>query len=149
MERRLRRIPDEFNFFGLLPALSVLPRRLGARLIRYQGRYLQSSLGEHAELIRRHLALCGFDNPGQKTQAFFEVLAGEDLDAFYFKRRRPSNIDQYLVSMAIDVVSPRNGRCPYRFASFGPITNWVRIVLNPCSRRTSRYSIASSVVSLK
>jgi lauroyl/myristoyl acyltransferase len=95
MEKRLRRLPDQLYFFGLLPALSLLPASLGARLIRRQGHYLRRSLRDHAESINRNLASCGFDHPEQIVRAFFEIMAAEDLDAFYFRDWRQSSIDRY------------------------------------------------------
>jgi len=95
VEKRLQRLPDQVYFFGLLPAFSLLPRKIACRLIRRQGRQIQSFLRDHDQSIRSNLASCGFQAPEEMARAFFEVLASEDLDAYYFRRWNRSNIDRY------------------------------------------------------
>ena len=104
MEKRLRTLPDHVYFSGLLPAFSVLPPRIAYSLIRWQGRHIQSFLRGHDQLIRSNLAACGFDAPEAIARAFFEVLASEDLDAYYFKSWSRSNIDRYFDFEGLDIL---------------------------------------------
>jgi len=95
VEKRLQRLPDRVYFLGLLPALSLLPRKIACRLIRRQGRQIQSFLRKHDQSIQSNLASSGFEAPEAIARAFFEVLASEDLDAYYFKHWNRANIDRY------------------------------------------------------
>ena len=56
MEKRLKRLPEEFYFFGLLPFLSRLPLSSGYRLAAVWGRRLFRSENGIRETICRNVA---------------------------------------------------------------------------------------------
>ena len=55
MERRFRRLPDRFYFFGLLAVLAALPRRAAYSLARKLGRSLEKKHPETREAILENL----------------------------------------------------------------------------------------------
>lgn len=96
MTNRYKKVSDWIYFFGVLPALAALPRNWGYSLIRKQGRHLHDVQNFHREEIARNLNLVL--NNGRVatiTRRTFEILASEDLDAFYFPFWNKQNIDRY------------------------------------------------------
>lgn len=99
MERRLKRLPGEFYFFGLLPFLARLPYSLGYRLAAAMGRRLFRSEVGTREIIERNVKWLheGRNWPSPETIAcsVFENLFCEDLDSFHYRSWNPQNLDNF------------------------------------------------------
>ena len=99
MERRFRRLPDRFYFFGLLPALAALPRQAAYSLARKVGRSLQRKHPETRKAILENLSMLSLQETARDlrplVQDCFEYLACEDLDAYYYPFWTRRNLDSY------------------------------------------------------
>lgn len=89
MEKRLRRFPDGFYFFTLLPLLSQLPISVAYRLAGRWGRRLFRSEDDTREIICRNVANLQngrkWPSPESIAQSTFENLIYEDLDTYYYQ----------------------------------------------------------------
>ncbi len=99
MERRFRHLPDRLYFFGLLAGLAALPRRPAYRLARRLGRRLERIHPQTREAILGNLRLMPGDeaalDPGSVVQSYFEHVACEDLDAYYYPFWNLRNLGAY------------------------------------------------------
>ncbi len=94
----MRRLPDRFYFFGLLPALAALPRGLSYWLARRLGWALEK---KHPQT--RNVILKNFGALAEARRAAlpalvrncFEHLACEDLDTYYYPFWSPKNLAAY------------------------------------------------------
>ncbi len=99
VEKRLRRLPDQFYFFGLLVALAALPRRTAYRLARNLGQSLERRHPANRHAILNSLrALSPEATPGRLSlmaRSCFEHIACEDLDSYYYPFWSGRNLDGY------------------------------------------------------
>ncbi|MFQ5741072.1 MAG: lysophospholipid acyltransferase family protein [Acidobacteriota bacterium] len=118
MEDRFRRLPDRFYFSGLLPALSLLPRRQGYFMARMLGRHFSRTHPIARERIVRSLCQAigskppGFENCEVIARDFFENLSCEDLDAFYYPFWKEGNLHDYFAFEGLENLdrAEREGR---------------------------------------
>ena len=99
MERRFRRLPDRFYFFGLLAILAALPRRAAYSLARKLGRSLERRHPETREAILENLRTLSLRETARDLRPLvrncFEHIACEDLDAYYYPFWSPQNLATY------------------------------------------------------
>jgi KDO2-lipid IV(A) lauroyltransferase len=93
-------LPDWFYYFFSLPILALLPRHLGYRLSRAQGRHVyrvqkQSRIAAEANLERVFSGDSVAQDPAAIVRKSFEVRIAEDLDGYYFARFNRQNLHQY------------------------------------------------------
>ena len=98
---RYKRLSDWAYFFGVTPALALLPRKLGYALMRQQGRHVCRVNPVHRQDTSRNVSLVLDDEQWSalaKTQVVtktFEVMVAEDLETFYFPFWNENNIGRY------------------------------------------------------
>jgi len=98
---RYKRLSDWVYFFGVTPALALLPQKLGYALMRRQGRHVCRVNPVHRQDTSRNISLVLDDeqwSPLAKTQVAeetFEVMVAEDLETFYFPFWDENNIGRY------------------------------------------------------
>lgn len=100
MTNRYATLPDWFYYFFTLPILALLPKSLGYRLSKGQGRHVY-----RVQQQSRQAALANFervfgeDTDGQDSSAViqksFEVRIAEDLDGYYFAVFNRQNLGKY------------------------------------------------------
>ena len=99
MERRFRRLPDRFYFFGLLAVLAALPRRAAYSLARKLGRSLEKKHPETREAILENLRTLSLRETARDLRPLvrncFEHIACEDLDAYYYPFWSSQNLASY------------------------------------------------------
>ncbi|HXK61115.1 MAG TPA: hypothetical protein PLP42_14600 [Acidobacteriota bacterium] len=96
METRYKKLPDWLYFFLVMPSLALLPRGLGYRLARHQGRHLARANGAHFGAVCDALkTVLPYLNAAEVARQTFENLAFEDLDTFYFPFWNKNNIGRY------------------------------------------------------
>ena len=99
MEKRFRRLPDRFYFFGLLAVLAALPRRAAYSLARKLGRSLERRHPETRKAILENLRTLSRRETARDLRPLvrncFEHLACEDLDAYYYPFWSPQNLATY------------------------------------------------------
>ncbi len=95
----MRRLPDRFYFFGLLPALAALPRGPSYWLARRLGWALEKKHPETRKAILENLRTLSPQETARDlrplVQNCFEYLACEDLDAYYYPFWTRRNLDSY------------------------------------------------------
>jgi lauroyl/myristoyl acyltransferase len=95
---RYKRVSDWAYFFGVTPALALLPKKLGYPLMQRQGRHICRVNPIHRQNASRNISLVLDDEQWSalaKTQVVtktFEVMVAEDLDTFYFPFWNENNI---------------------------------------------------------
>lgn len=98
---RYKRLSDWAYFFGVTPALALLPKKLGYALMRQQGRHVCRVNPVHRQDTSRNISLVLDDEQWSalaKTQVVtktFEVMVAEDLETFYFPFWNENNIGRY------------------------------------------------------
>lgn len=98
MITRYKRLSDWIYFFGVLPTLAALPRRVGYNFAIKQGRHFFDVNEKQAKEVSRNLSFVLDDrhwSAFRKTEAarrVFETLAAQDLDTFYLPFWSPANI---------------------------------------------------------
>ncbi len=98
---RYKRLSDWAYFFGVTPALALLPKKLGYALMQQQGRHICRVNRVHRQDTSRNISLVLDDeqwSPLAKTQVAektFEVMVAEDLDTFYFPFWNEHNIGRH------------------------------------------------------
>ena len=103
MEDRVKGVPNRLYFFGLLPGLALLPRRLGYSLAKLCGRLIFETQAVPRNGILQSLAQVDSLLPSQHsahediTRVWFENLVCEDLDAFYYRFWSQENLEKYFV----------------------------------------------------
>ncbi|MFB3903194.1 MAG: lysophospholipid acyltransferase family protein [Acidobacteriota bacterium] len=111
MEQRYRRVPDWVYYFGTLPALAALPRRLSFRLARIHARRLR--LTRQANFERIVTMLDSAPSLGRLSQEareqialhVFEKIVCEDLDAYYFPFWHAGNIAEYFKFEGLELLA--------------------------------------------
>jgi KDO2-lipid IV(A) lauroyltransferase len=93
-------LPDWFYYFFSLPILALLPRHLGYRLSRSQGRHVykvqkESRIAAETNLKRVFSGDPVAQDPAAIVRKSFEVRIAEDLDGYYFARFNGQNLDKY------------------------------------------------------
>jgi lauroyl/myristoyl acyltransferase len=80
-----------------MPALAALPRALGYRIARSQGRHLARVNSRHCAAARRSIEQTRgiAEDPQSIAERTFETLAFEDLDTYYFPFWNRTNIGRY------------------------------------------------------
>jgi len=98
LTKRYKRLSDWFYFFGVLPALAALPRRIGYNLAIKQGRHIFDSNEELRKEITRNLSFVLDDThwsafrKAEVARKVFETATAEDLDAFYLPFWNSANL---------------------------------------------------------
>lgn len=100
MTNRYAILPDWFYYFFSLPILALLPRRLGYRLSRAQGRHVykvqkQSRETAVANLKRVSSSEQLTEDPTAVIRKSFEIRIAEDLDGYYFGLFNRQNLSKY------------------------------------------------------
>ena len=99
MERRLRRLPDRFYFFGLLVVLAALPRGTAYSLARKLGQSLERKHPETRKAILENLRTPALQENARDLPSVvrncFEHLVCEDLDAYFYPFWSKRNLGTY------------------------------------------------------
>ena len=100
MTNRYATLPDWFYYFFSLPILAILPRHLGYRLSRGQGRHVfkvqnQSREAAVANLKRVFAGDPAVQDPVAVIRKSFEIRIAEDLDGYYFALFNRQNLHKY------------------------------------------------------
>jgi len=101
LTRRYKRLSDWAYFFGVTPALALLPKKLGYALLRWQGGHIARVNRIHRADTSRNISLVLDDEQWsalaktQVTDKMFEMTAAEDLETFCFPFWNESKIGRY------------------------------------------------------
>ncbi len=95
---RYKRLSDWFYFFGVLPALAALPRRIGYNLAIKQGRHVFDVNERMRTEVSRNLSFVLDDShwsafrKAEVARKVFETVTADDLDTFYLPFWNSANL---------------------------------------------------------
>ena len=99
MELRFKHLPRRLYFFGLLAALATLPRKTAYKIARKLGHKLEESHPNTREKILQNLRLVLSKEKQMDIEklarSYFEQVACEDLDAYYYPFWNRNNLANY------------------------------------------------------